>query len=65
MKITKTCYWLLLIVIVSVSSFSFKNENGRKIKSLSGKKIDVAAIDKYLTTQMDSLRISGLSIAII
>lgn len=65
MKITKTCYWLLLIVIVSVSSFSSKNENGRKIKCLSGKNIDVAAIDKYLTTQMDSLRIPGLSIAII
>lgn len=65
MKNVKTYYWLFLIVTVCVSLFSFKIENGKKIKSLSGKSIDVADIDKYLTTQMDSLRIPGLSIAII
>lgn len=65
MKIAKFHYWLFLIVLVSISIFSFKIENGVKIKGLSGKKIAVADIDKYVKSQMDSLRIPGLSIAII
>ncbi len=65
MTSVKAYYWLFLIAIVSVNSFSFKIENGQKIKSLSGKNIAIADIDKYLATQMDSLNIPGLSIAII
>ncbi|TDQ07152.1 serine hydrolase domain-containing protein [Pedobacter metabolipauper] len=65
MKSFKTYYLLLLIVIVLVSSFSFQIGNPKKIKSLSGKKINVEDIDKFLKTQMDSFSIPGLSIAII
>jgi CubicO group peptidase (beta-lactamase class C family) len=65
MKSSIAHYWLFLMVIVSGGSFSFKIENEKNITCLNGKQISFAAIDSYLTIQMDSLRIPGLSIAII
>lgn len=65
MKSVKIFYCLFLPVMVSVSSFSGKIEQVKKIKTLSGREIDVAEMDNYLAIQMDSLRMPGLSMAII
>lgn len=61
------CCSLLLVFFVlgSTTAFGFKNESAQKIKTLNGKEITVAEIDVYLKTQMDSLGIPGISIAII
>ena len=56
---------IAFIAIISIIVLSFKKENVNKIKTLSGKEITVAEMDKYLNVQMDSYRLPGLSLAII
>jgi len=56
---------LVLLAITLTTVFAFKKENAKKIKTLSGKEITIAEMDEYLKTQMDSLGIPGMSIAII
>lgn len=65
MKSSKPFYLLALIVIISIVAFSFKNETTKKIIAVSGKEISVADMDKFLSAQMDSMGLPGLSIAII
>jgi CubicO group peptidase (beta-lactamase class C family) len=65
MKSLKLFFLLVFFVITSIISFSFKKDNIKKIKVVNGKEIYIAEIDKYLTTQMDSMGLPGLSIAII
>ena len=61
------CCSLLLVffAITLTTAFASNKESAKKIKTLSGKKITVAEMDEFLKTQMDSLGIPGLSIAII
>jgi CubicO group peptidase (beta-lactamase class C family) len=56
---------LVLTALVATVTFSFINGNGKRIRTLSGKKISVGAMDSYLLSQMDSMGLPGLSIAII
>ena len=65
MKNMRHYFLLVFIVISSIIIFSFKNETIKKIKTLDGKEITMAEMDKYLKTQMDSIGMPGLSIAII
>jgi CubicO group peptidase (beta-lactamase class C family) len=59
-------YFLLVFVVITLTTaFSFKEEDIKKIRTLSGKEITMAEMDKYLKNQMDSIGLPGLSIAII
>ena len=61
----KPYFLLVFVVITSIIAFSFKKAYIKKIKVLSGKEITMTELDKYLTTQLDSMGLPGLSIAII
>jgi CubicO group peptidase (beta-lactamase class C family) len=50
--------YLILLLLISIASQA-------QITALNGKKISAAAMDHFLSIQMDSLHIPGLSIAII
>ncbi len=53
-----------LIFVIAVG-LCFQYGNAQSIKTLSGKEISSAAVDKFLKTLMDSMNIKGISIAII
>jgi CubicO group peptidase (beta-lactamase class C family) len=61
------CCSLLLsfFAITLTTAVALDKGNTEKIKTLSGREITVAEMDEYLKTQMDSLGIPGMSIAII
>jgi CubicO group peptidase (beta-lactamase class C family) len=61
------CCSLLLVffIITLTTAFASNKDNAKKIKILSGKEITAAEMDEYLKTQMDSLGLPGISIAII
>jgi CubicO group peptidase (beta-lactamase class C family) len=68
MKRNCLCSWGLLMVLFAITTtpaFAQGHGNADRIKTLSGKEITVTEIDEYLKTQMDSLGIPGMSIAII
>ena len=65
MKDVKFYFPILFVVIISIITFSFKKEKIKKIITLSGNEISIVEMDRYLKAQMDSLRIPGMSIAII
>ncbi len=54
----------LAMTMLTMAS-SFKKEDVKKIKTLSGREITAQEMDEYLKAQMDSLGLPGLSIAII
>ncbi len=56
---------LLLVTVMLAIASSFKKEEVKKIKTLSGREISTEEMDVYLKSQMDSLGIPGLSIAIV
>jgi CubicO group peptidase (beta-lactamase class C family) len=66
-RIHVVCCSLLLVcfAITSTTTFAFRKENAEKIKTLSSKEITMAEMDEYLKSQMDSLGLPGLSIAVI
>lgn len=61
-----SCSLLLVFFMIPLTmAFALNEKNAKKIKTLSGKEITVAEMDEYIKTQMDSLGIPGMSIAII
>jgi CubicO group peptidase (beta-lactamase class C family) len=56
---------MLFSFAVKAQSRQIENINADYFNSLSGKKITMQEMDKYLKTQMDSIGLPGLSIAII
>ena len=56
---------MLFSFAVKAQSRQIENINADYFNSLSGKKITMPEMDKYLKTQMDSIGLPGLSIAII
>lgn len=68
MKITCVVCCSLLLAFFTIAftvTFALEKRNAEKIKTLSGKEITAAEMDEYIKTQMDSLRIPGMSIALI
>jgi CubicO group peptidase (beta-lactamase class C family) len=55
----------LIIVLAATQSFASSDREPEKIKTLSGNEITEAEMDEFLKTQMDSMDIPGLDIAII
>jgi CubicO group peptidase (beta-lactamase class C family) len=53
------------LAIALTGPSSSQKEDTRKIKTLSGREITAEVMDEYLKNQMDSLGLSGLSIAVI
>jgi Beta-lactamase class C and other penicillin binding proteins len=51
--------------MISSITLCYSQEGVQQIKSLSGKEITAAEMDKFLRSQMDSIGLPGLSIAII
>ncbi len=55
----------VFFVITLITAYAFSTESAENIKTPSGNEITTAEMDKFLKTQMDSLGIPGMSIAII
>jgi CubicO group peptidase (beta-lactamase class C family) len=55
-------YYLVFVIVMELC---FQVGNAQTIKTLSGKEISVAEMDEFLSSQMDSSGLPGLSIAII
>jgi CubicO group peptidase (beta-lactamase class C family) len=61
------CCGLLLVffTITFTTAFASDQENSKKIKTLSGRKVTMTEMDEFIKSQMDSLNVKGISIAII
>jgi CubicO group peptidase (beta-lactamase class C family) len=55
----------IYLFFIIAMELCFQYGNAQTIKTLSGKEITVAEVDKFLKTQMDTIGLPGLSIAII
>ena len=61
------CCGLLLVffTITLTLAFASEQENSKKIKTLSGREVTMTEMDEFIKSQMDSLGIPGMSIAVI
>lgn len=55
----------LIFCLLSCIVFNSCNDNGRTIRTIQGNKVYITDLDSFIQNQIDSLKISGLSIAII
>jgi len=63
----RACCRVLFVVLAFATNTVLSQPKGiaEKIKTLSGEEMTAAAMDEFLKTQMDSLNVKGISIAII
>lgn len=64
-KVMKTYKSLIILIMISLPLIGLGQVNPKYIKTVTGKKIEVKQLDELIHKTMDSLKIPGVSIAII